>query len=199
MTAQDTKPAAEAETAGVEALERLEALAKAATPGPWAWFGNSQTRQIHLATPDRGRQYIMAFDRWGMGGAQPTFRRGGLMARASEICTYAVGDGKAVGHAAAVGDESVYRYDINGLDSPDAAFIAAANPATVLELIALARRAAAAEARTATFESAAREVDRWLLVIESAVRTSDPGNRAGVLAALDNQRALLTKDTSNAA
>lgn len=41
------------------------------TPGEWAWF-QSGTRH-YLATPDRGRLYVMGFGRKGMQGASPQF------------------------------------------------------------------------------------------------------------------------------
>lgn len=61
------------------------------TPGPWEWFTHSGDRP-YLATPDRGRLYVMDFGRKGMNGATPRFsiweglqlgsergRRGGIM------------------------------------------------------------------------------------------------------------------------
>lgn len=41
------------------------------TPGPWAWFDSQ--RGPYLATPDRGRLYVMGFARKGMQGALPRF------------------------------------------------------------------------------------------------------------------------------
>jgi len=41
------------------------------TPGPWDWF--ESTRGPYLATPDRGRLYVMGFARLGMQGATPRF------------------------------------------------------------------------------------------------------------------------------
>ena len=43
------------------------------TPGPWYWHASMETKQISLLTPDRGRLTVMAFDRWGMQGAAPSF------------------------------------------------------------------------------------------------------------------------------
>jgi len=57
------------------------------TPGPWMW-DVSPGGEIRLATPDRGRLFVMGFARMGMRGAQPRFamwgegqreRRGGIM------------------------------------------------------------------------------------------------------------------------
>lgn len=98
---------------------------EAHTLGPWGWFGNQHG--IYLATPDRGRLFIMGFDRWGMQKAQPTFRGSdGLMHPAAELVTFAVGDKVSTGFKAAKSDETVYRYDISGIDNPDARLIAAA-------------------------------------------------------------------------
>lgn len=60
------------------------------TPGPWGWYSNGD--RPYLATPDRGRLYVMGFERRGMQGAGPRFahwpgmqggmergRRGGIM------------------------------------------------------------------------------------------------------------------------
>jgi hypothetical protein len=41
------------------------------TPGPWDWF--ESTRGPYLATPNRGRLYVMGFARLGMQGATPRF------------------------------------------------------------------------------------------------------------------------------
>jgi hypothetical protein len=95
------------------------------TPGPWAWFGN-RSGGVYLATPDRGRRYIMGFSRYGMNGAQPTFCVGNIMRPAAELVSFAVGDGTARGFKEADGDASVYRYDIREIDHPDARLIAAA-------------------------------------------------------------------------
>ena len=57
------------------------------TPGPWEW-DVAPSGEVRLATPDRGRLYVMGFERKGMQGAQPSFsdwgkgpreRRGGIM------------------------------------------------------------------------------------------------------------------------
>ncbi|HDS1221719.1 TPA: hypothetical protein QEF96_000382 [Stenotrophomonas maltophilia] len=57
------------------------------TPGPWHWF-EREDGHVYLATPDRGRLYVMDFARKGMRGATPRFalwpgedrgRLGGIM------------------------------------------------------------------------------------------------------------------------
>ena len=55
-------------------LDRIEEIAKAATPGPWQWYGNTKMHEVYLATVNRGRVYVMDFVRWGMAGAQPRFQ-----------------------------------------------------------------------------------------------------------------------------
>jgi hypothetical protein len=42
------------------------------TAGPWDWYMHSGERP-YLATPDRGRLYVMDFGRKGMQGAAPRF------------------------------------------------------------------------------------------------------------------------------
>lgn len=97
------------------------------TPGPWAWFGNAGgCPNIYLATTHSGRRYVMSFRRWGMHGAQPQFQRDQLLVDASELLQFEVGDKSVVGVEAAKHDESVYRYQISGIASPDARLIAAA-------------------------------------------------------------------------
>jgi hypothetical protein len=93
------------------------------TPGPWAWFGNEFG--FYLATTHSGRTYVMDFVRFGMNRAQPRFRSGGIMRPAAEVVTFAVGDRGVQGFKAAKADPSVYRYDIDGVDHPDARLIAA--------------------------------------------------------------------------
>ena len=44
------------------------------TAPPWRWFVNLKSHQVYLGTPDRGRLFIMGFERWGMQGARPVFR-----------------------------------------------------------------------------------------------------------------------------
>lgn len=96
------------------------------TPGPWKWFGNAGSNHVCLATTHSGRRYVMDFVRWGMRGAQPRFqpeRRG--MIDAKDLLLFEVGDQSIVGIEAARKDESVYRYDVRGINSADACLIAA--------------------------------------------------------------------------
>lgn len=55
-------------------FKSARALADAATPGPWEWFGNTKQYEVYLATKHSGRRFVMDFVRWGMGGAQPRFQ-----------------------------------------------------------------------------------------------------------------------------
>lgn len=65
-------------------LDRLEALAEAATPGPWYW---KQTKlDINLVARTEWSPIVLGFGRWGMHGAQPLVQGDGLMfAKGSEI------------------------------------------------------------------------------------------------------------------
>ncbi len=94
------------------------------TPGPWTWQG--QPGNLHLATTHSGRRYVMGFERKGMQGAEPLFQPENGMVRASELLKFAVGDPSITGETAAKADESVYRYDVIGIDCADARLIAAA-------------------------------------------------------------------------
>lgn len=96
------------------------------TPGPWRWFGDPMFGGMYLATVKNGRRFVMDFDRMGMRYAQPRFQDSGVMVGASELCTFEVGDNGIVGMKAARANASVYRYDISGIDHPDARLIAAA-------------------------------------------------------------------------
>lgn len=57
------------------------------TPPPWKWFANTKTKQVYLATPDRGRQFVMSFYRRGMQGATAAFQVDGRMVDALELGT----------------------------------------------------------------------------------------------------------------
>lgn len=134
-------------------LDELERLAKAATPGPWEWMGNPIGHRVWLSTTHSGRICVMGFKRWGPQGAQPVFQKDGRLVDGKELFTFEVCD--AVGMDAAKKDNACYRYDIEGIDHPDAAFIAAANPKTILALIARVRELEWIE--TALLEAEVRE------------------------------------------
>jgi hypothetical protein len=97
-------------------LADIEAKLNAATPGPWKWDGNLNTKEVYLVAMAKGRPYVMDFVRWGMAGASPRFQvRGedgfGVMTRIDE--------GLAV-------KEREYRGDIERIEHPDATLIAGA-------------------------------------------------------------------------
>lgn len=97
------------------------------TPGPWGWFGSAGgCPDVYLATKHSGRKYVMSFRRWGMRGAQPQFRSDNVLVDASDLLKFEVGDKSVTGIEAAKEDTSVYRYQVRGIDSPDAHLIAAA-------------------------------------------------------------------------
>ena len=97
--------------------ERLEK----ATPGPWDWFGNVDTKTLYLATPKNGRQMVMSFGRYGMQGSKPLFSVNGVMVGADRIARFEV-----CPEAEKRDDERVYRGDVLGIKHPDAEFIARA-------------------------------------------------------------------------
>jgi hypothetical protein len=113
-------------------LDRLRKVAEAATPGPWRW-GGWLKGPMYLCTVDRGRRFVMQFDRLGMRDAQPVFQQ------------YDV-DGKSLGMVQArelAVRERDYRDDIIDIDNPDARFMAAADPTVVLALLDVAEAAEA--------------------------------------------------------
>ena len=118
------------------ALEDIKKALEGVTPGPWKWFGNASSNHVYLATTHSGRRYVMDFVRWGMHGAQPRFQpaKGGMI-DAKDLLQFEVGDRDIVGMDAAKKDGSVYRYDVRGIDCPDARYIAAVNPAVITELL----------------------------------------------------------------
>ena len=68
----------------------------------------------------------MGCKRWGTQGAQPRFQPEGRgMIDASELLQFEVGDRDVVGMTAARKNTSVYRFDVRGIDCPDARLIAA--------------------------------------------------------------------------
>jgi hypothetical protein len=119
-----------------ERLAEIEQRDQAATAGPWQWFGNTDVHDVYLATPDRGRLYVMQFARWGMSSAQPVFRDDAArqMVKACEAPVYEVAP-----TATSRDDPRVYRADISGLRNADAEFIAASRQ-DVTDLLAEVRR-----------------------------------------------------------
>lgn len=107
-------------------LKEIRERAAAATAGPWQWFGNVDNREVYLSTVDRGRLFVMRFFRWGMQGAQPSFREPtttdapyGVMVKASERAVFEV-----CRSAIERTDDRVYRGDVVGFRNADATFIA---------------------------------------------------------------------------
>lgn len=133
----------------------LERKAKAATPGKRGWFGNANHQQLYLATINQGRRFIMQFARWGMRGSQPRFQTDGRMVDASTLLEFEVCD--AIGTEAAKKNDACYRLDISGIDHPDAKFMAACDPETILALISALTEAErrVEAARNAALEEAA--------------------------------------------
>ena len=122
--------------------DKLREMLAAATPGPWQWGGHPS--DLKLQTVYHGKRYVMAFCRKGMNGAQPMFQPAGRgMVKADRLLQFHVGDQSIVGEEAARSDGSVYRYDVRGVDAPDARLIALAPDlaAEVLRLREMIRRA----------------------------------------------------------
>lgn len=117
-------------------LEEIRARHAAATPGPWRWYGYVKGRGIggskaakrrcvnlHLATVDRGRIYVMQFERSGFDGAQPRFQR----YRKPEDAQTPYGGGVMVGAGEMAGGPGGYLKEYSGefvsIDNQDAVAI----------------------------------------------------------------------------
>lgn len=149
-------------------LDRLAEIverAEAATPGPWAWFGNTDVHNIYLATKRYGRMFVMGFRRWGMQGARPIFAEdrtwkpnpqsgddfgsSGHMVNGDELLDETLVEADKIARyevaprAMRRDDPRVYRADLTGFRNADATFIAEAR-ADVDWLIAEVRRLRAA-------------------------------------------------------
>lgn len=79
--------------------------------GEVIWAGNATGHNLDLCTRNHGREIIMDFRRWGTQGAQPRFQVGRVMQNAEKLVIRPQ-------------DHNPWR--IEGIDHPDAVFIAAA-------------------------------------------------------------------------
>lgn len=102
----------------------LRTLLAAATPGPWAWYGNTKTQTCYLATVGGGRVFVMQFDRWGMQNAQPTFQW--PVGHADGSGTGVMYPMSKLPEDAGPDFEVSYRRDFVGIKHPDASLIVAA-------------------------------------------------------------------------
>ena len=112
-------------------LDAHEAIARAAWPGRWQWYGNTKSHSVYLASTHSGRRFVMDFDRWGMTQAQPRFQVNHVMVR--------IGDLAKTENPLGPRFEVPYRRDFAGIGHPDATHIAANDPTTTLALIARIR------------------------------------------------------------
>lgn len=120
------------------------------TEGPWEWGGGPG--DLRLQTVKHGKRFVMTFTRNGMQGAQPRFQVNKQMVNAvDDLVTFQVGDRSVRGYREAKQNSSVYRFDICGIDHPDAKLIKGA-PDMAAEIVRLRAenerlRAALAEGR----------------------------------------------------
>jgi hypothetical protein len=121
-------------------LDAVEAMADAASPGPWHWSGNTKTRVLSLCTwiSGQGRTSVMDFTRWGMSSARPRFNVDMFMTDADELAVWEV-----CREATDPNDPRLYRHDVVDIRHPDAQFIATMSPALVKALVARVRQAEA--------------------------------------------------------
>lgn len=93
------------------------------TEGPWRWTGNGKS-DLRLSTVGKGQRLVMDFVRKGMRGAQPRFQpKIGQMINAWNLLEFQVGDPTVRGMEEAKVNNTVYRYDITGIDAPDSRLI----------------------------------------------------------------------------
>jgi hypothetical protein len=104
-------------------MSDLRAIAEAATPGPWRWFGQ-EGRTIVLATVGRGVLTVMGAKRLGMQGAELTFP---VWQNPESKAIWGWG-GKLTGASKMAVLEVPYRADVTEIDHPNAAHIAAWSP-----------------------------------------------------------------------
>lgn len=141
-------------------LQKLKALAEAATPGPWRWKLNESSKSVEIVG---GRptfdKTVMDFVRWGMGRAAPRFND-------------AVSEGKynimerVEKYGAVVPGREHHSDWFKDVAHPDASFMVATDPKTVLSMIAsieeLERRLAERDAQAAPAVSAdTRDAERY--------------------------------------
>jgi hypothetical protein len=93
------------------------------TPGPWSWFGNTDTGEVYLATTHRGRIFVLRAElkRRGTLLVQPTNGNSPMKPHTAfvqyEVCKDAGPNRK---------DPRIYRADFREIDHPDLRLIAAA-------------------------------------------------------------------------
>jgi hypothetical protein len=110
---------------------RLQELAQKATPGLWRWFGQVG-RYVDLTTAGHGICTVLGAKRLGMQQAEPTFAVG----REPGLDHGWLHQGILTGASTLAIREVPYRDDIVDIDNPDARWIAAADPTTVMGLLA---------------------------------------------------------------
>lgn len=144
-----------------DVLAAITARHARATPGPWDWFGSTDSDIVDLATVDRGREWILSFRRYGMRGAGPIFRgqfrlwhiaEGRSVVREIlkrcvryEVLGYRTRAEAGVAADADSGNSPLYREDWRGIDHPDAELIAHA-PEDIGLLLAEVQRLRASKA-----------------------------------------------------
>ena len=163
------------------------------TPGPWHWFGNTQSKQFYLATPDRGRQFVMTFIRYGIHSAQPAFQVNGLMHQADVLCRYEVGDPDVLGSRQAQANHTVYRKDVRDIDHPDARLMADAwmIPGLLAEREDARADLAAAQARITQLEAVVDAAEDLLDTPDTVMRE---GCKARPATAVDDDGVQLCAD-----
>lgn len=155
-----------------EQIEGLKKLAEAASPGAWRWEMNESSKSVALVG---GRpafdKTVMDFTRWGLNGAAPRFNDAvasgeyNIMERAEK-------------YAAQVPGREHHANWFKTVTHPDAAFIAAANPAAIKELLSelTTLRAAASAPKAELTDEQARQLaaDTGLLVGDAVKFSFNP-------------------------
>lgn len=115
-----------------EQLAEIKERCEKATPGPWSWSLNTEAKRVVLEASGGMRAIVMAFRRWGMGGASPVFRRNDPLMILDRADAFAKDITGREHHASWFRD----------IDHPDAQFIAHARtdiPALLAQLATVTR------------------------------------------------------------
>ncbi|MEN5229036.1 hypothetical protein [Brevundimonas naejangsanensis] len=138
------------------------------TPGPWAWMGGPHG--LYLATTHSGRRFVMGFRRMGFNDAQPVFRQNDRLVPAADLVEFEVGDKNVRGFASAKANDSVYRYDVSGIDNADARLIAAAPDLLEAgEGLLAAYRAAIQLTENTALDGVLKHPASWASIMEAAI------------------------------
>lgn len=147
-----------------ERLAEIAEMDEEAVKGPWQWFGNTDSHDVYLATVDRGRIFIMGFERWGMRDARPIFQEHDTHNGMQSFQAHAI-------------YERDYRNDFQGIDLPEARVLSEGRQA-ITQLVAEVKRLrrqlrATNYVHRAAYEQLAADYDGLVTFIANPVEDID--------------------------